>query len=119
MTRVRERNLDIEAAILADPESPHGYAVYADWLVERGDPHGELIAVQLARETKPDDATLVAHERELLDALRAELLDGAAFDFLLSRPPALEWRRGFLHAAEVRTSYESNDGAIAVGEIAS
>lgn len=36
------------AAIYADPDDLAARAVYADWLTERGDPLGELIALQLA-----------------------------------------------------------------------
>jgi uncharacterized protein (TIGR02996 family) len=52
------RDLDFEAAIIADTDDVGAYTVYADWLLERGDPRGELITVQLARETAPDDAAL-------------------------------------------------------------
>jgi uncharacterized protein (TIGR02996 family) len=51
------------AAIYADPASDHARAVYADWLLERGDPRGELIVLQLAGVEHPED---VQRERELL-----------------------------------------------------
>src|SRR5512143_1029906 len=42
----------LEASIVADPADPAAYAVYADWLQRRGDPRGELIALQLARDAE-------------------------------------------------------------------
>jgi len=36
------------AAIHADPEDSAARAVYADWLIERGNPRGERIALQLS-----------------------------------------------------------------------
>ena len=42
----------LEASIVADPSDTAAYAVYADWLQRQGDPRGELIALQLAREAE-------------------------------------------------------------------
>ena len=39
---------ELHAAILAHPADDQARQVYADWLQERGDPRGELIALQLA-----------------------------------------------------------------------
>lgn len=48
---------DIEHALIdaieADPDDEAPRAVYADWLLERGDPRGELIQIQTARRTDP------------------------------------------------------------------
>ena len=51
------------AAIYADPASDHAREVYADWLLERGDPRGELILLQLSGAGTPEH---VERERELL-----------------------------------------------------
>lgn len=64
---------ELEAAILADPEARAAYAVYADWLLERGDPDGELVAIQLALEDAPGDAARKARERELVAARERHL----------------------------------------------
>ena len=40
------RNAELEAAILEAPESADAYLVYGDWLLEHGDPLGELVTVQ-------------------------------------------------------------------------
>jgi uncharacterized protein (TIGR02996 family) len=42
------RNPELEAAIVADPESPDAYLVYGDWLLEQGEALGELVSVQAA-----------------------------------------------------------------------
>lgn len=46
----RERGHALLEAIYADPADHGSRAVYADWLLERGDPRGELIALQLLRD---------------------------------------------------------------------
>ncbi|MBA3817719.1 MAG: TIGR02996 domain-containing protein [Deltaproteobacteria bacterium] len=58
---VELRDPELEAVLLADPDARGGYAVYADWLLERDDPRGELISVQFAREVAPEDAAWLAH----------------------------------------------------------
>lgn len=62
------RNLEIEAAIRADPLSADGYSVYADWLRQHGDPRADLIDVQ--RELTRCEAS----RRADLEARQAELL---------------------------------------------
>jgi uncharacterized protein (TIGR02996 family) len=42
------RNPALEAAIIAQPDDPAAYQVYADWLSERGDPSGEVMSLALA-----------------------------------------------------------------------
>jgi uncharacterized protein (TIGR02996 family) len=54
------------SAILADPDSDDARAVCADALVERGDPRGELIQLQLAAERDREDVTLIARADRLL-----------------------------------------------------
>jgi uncharacterized protein (TIGR02996 family) len=45
---VEAREASFEQALVDDPEQVEGYLVYADWLQARGEPRGELIAVQHA-----------------------------------------------------------------------
>jgi uncharacterized protein (TIGR02996 family) len=42
------RNRELEAAIVNEPESPDAFLVYGDWLLEMGEPLGELVSVQAA-----------------------------------------------------------------------
>jgi len=64
---------DFRAAIFADPASDAERLVYADWLIQRGDPRGELIHVQCALTRGPDPA-LAEREAELLDRHTGEWL---------------------------------------------
>jgi uncharacterized protein (TIGR02996 family) len=80
---------ELLADVLADPASDDLRMVYADYLQERGDPRGELIALQLARKGQ------TARELELLAAHVAEwtqpLYDGLAAQ-------SIRFGRGFLAA---------------------
>lgn len=108
------RDAELEAAIIADPESPAAYEVYADWLLERGEPRGELVTVQLERERAPTDPALAARERALL-APYVEALD------MLGRYASavqVTWRRGFIDSAVIRAHYESGDAATSYAELA-
>ena len=64
---------ELLAAIAADPHDDVPRLVYADWLMERGDPKGELIALQcsLARTSAADEpcnAAALDRERALVEA---------------------------------------------------
>jgi uncharacterized protein (TIGR02996 family) len=76
----------LEAAIEAAPDDAQAYAVYGDWLSQRGDPRGELIALQLL-------PSLDRKQRERVKALLYEptirCLPG----------PLAHWRWGFVHTA--------------------
>jgi len=65
-------------SILAAPDEKDGYLVYSDWLIENGDPRGELIQVQL----KLENTRRSKEERELLKAKEAELLAKHSEEFL-------------------------------------
>lgn len=106
-----ERNLELEAAIAADPEARGGYEVYADWLAQRGDPRGELIAVQLAREDRPLDAWLAKRETELLVDHGGTWLGGLDGPSWPGPPIEVEWERGFVTSAIIPTGYQSEDAA--------
>ena len=100
-----------ERAILENPDDAAGYAAYADWLQERGDPRGEFIAVQLALE----DASRARVERDTLKQRENDLLKANEWDWLgelgahLLRKddnqPKIQhwWARGFL--TELRVQY--------------
>jgi len=110
----------LEARIVADPSDTAAYAVYADWLQRQGDPRGELIALQLAREAelarnpkgrstlKTAIAKHVArHAATLfggLAALVSDVRDLAAEPFV--------WRLGFIHRVVLKTRRGGDLGAI-------
>ena len=102
------------AALRDDPEDLATHLVYADWLSDRGDPWGELIALQCAREQLPRvgararrdelDRREVVHMFEHASALWGRLgetvvdenCQSYAFDLVEAT-----WRRGFVRAARI------------------
>ncbi len=60
---------ELERSIIADPYDVHAYAVLADWLQDRGDPRGELIAMQLAGKQAAAQALLERHTTYFLGPL--------------------------------------------------
>jgi uncharacterized protein (TIGR02996 family) len=94
-----QTNPELEARILTNPDDQEVYLVYSDWLSERGDPRGELIAVQRQLAQRPDDAELEARERALLDANGATWLGELAK--LGPKDLAVAWRWGFIDAVRI------------------
>ena len=82
----------LEEAIFAQPSADEPYLVYGDWLLEHGDPRGELVAVQVGLRAAPGDAELRARERVLL------ALHGTGWLGTLARDFAGEWHLGFMRA---------------------
>ena len=101
------RNVELEATIAAQPDDAGAYSVLADWLVDRGHPRGELIALQLSAEADP--ALADAAERHLRE--HAARLLGPLEPFALvrdgSNDHAFTWRRGFIDRA--RLSYNEDN----------
>src|SRR5437764_12794395 len=92
------RNPLLEEAIRERPDRPDGYLVLADWLQERHDLRGELIAVQAAlAESGGDKAALAGREGELLDG-HGEAFLGPNHEF--TRNDAT-WEFGFIRSAHV------------------
>ncbi|MBE2253140.1 MAG: TIGR02996 domain-containing protein [Myxococcus sp.] len=75
-----------EAAIKAAPDDASGYAVLGDWLSQRGDPRGELIALQ---QQPALDRRQREREKALLMEPSIRCLAG----------PLAQWRWGFVHTA--------------------
>lgn len=91
-------NATLRAAILAAPDDADRFLVYADFLLQRGDPVGELIMVMHEREARPDDDALRRRERELLVRTERALLGGLSKH---SQYLELSWTRGFLRRAQL------------------
>jgi uncharacterized protein (TIGR02996 family) len=71
-------------AIVRDPDAEDGWLRYADWLLDRGDPRGELIVWG-----KREDAAAAS------DSLLSPRLAAQAHFW------HLRWRRGFVHTAQL------------------
>ena len=96
------RNAEIEAAILAAPDDPSAYLVYADWLQGHGEPRGELITLQHAMRQHNDIeefARFRKHEEVLRNQHAAAWL-GEEVASSLHRT-YFEWRLGFVDAARL------------------
>lgn len=96
------RNPELEAAIAKNPHDLESYLVYADWLIEQGDPRGELVTAQAM--TERPGAT--ADERRAALAVFARHRDyflGALADTV--RADAFDWKRGFIHHARIASTY--------------
>jgi len=77
--------------VIARPDDHEVLAIYADVLIERGDPRGELINLQL----QPRTPEVIAREGELTAQLDTWLAKG------LGHPrTAFAWRRGFVEAID-------------------
>lgn len=89
---------DFLAAVWAHPEDDAPRAVYGDWLTERGDPRGELIALQLhpgggAAALRRERALLKSHAREWLGPLAPAVSKGALrFERGFVASCAINWR---------------------------
>ncbi|MDF2694527.1 MAG: hypothetical protein K0S65_2910, partial [Labilithrix sp.] len=92
-------NPELEARILANPDDLSAYLVYSDWLSERGDPRGELIAIQAKLAETPTDTGLKASEARLL-ADNAGTWLGVLAD-KGDKDLGLKWRLGFLDSVRI------------------
>ncbi len=77
------------------PDDPSNYLVYADWLSERGDPRGELIAVQHALEDAPSERRPDLEERQTVLLATNPYLFGTWPDM------RLVWFNGFVRHVSV------------------
>lgn len=101
----RRTHADFLRAVWDAPDDDGVREVYGDWLLERGEPRGELIQIQFARARGVVDAAQAAREAELLARHHDAFTDGLA-----AAVGAGRWERGFLEAATVWR----NKGAVPV-----
>src|SRR5262249_23480816 len=90
----RARNLALEARVLAEPDDPDAYLVYADWLQAEGDPFGQLIVYDHHLAESPNPA-LADGRRVHFAAHRKRFLNN------LAESSAYHWRLGYIRRAEV------------------
>lgn len=89
---------ELLAAVYANPDDDVPRQIYADFLLERGDPRGEFIALQLqrARDAAPSEREkelLKKHGQQWLGALAIVLRWGKSY-------AATEFARGFVSVAD-------------------
>lgn len=102
------QNTELEEKLFAGDATPDDYLVYADWLQIQGDRRGELIAIQVERERRPDDEDLQRSERKLLDDLAPGLLgEIASYPSVVSH-----FQRGFLRGLKVEAADTETSAAL-------
>jgi uncharacterized protein (TIGR02996 family) len=75
--------------------------VFADFLLERGDPRGEFIQIQLAKHRGTATPRMLRRERELVTKNKKAFLDGLDDEHQVTRKELLVFERGFLAACAV------------------
>lgn len=92
-----EDEASLLAAVYAKPADDAPRQVYADFLMERGDPRGEFISLQLSgSDPKKEKALLKEHGKKWLGGIAPVV--GASFEF----------RRGFLSKALAKFRHEAD-----------
>ncbi|MGZ3416886.1 MAG: TIGR02996 domain-containing protein [Polyangiales bacterium] len=84
------------AEVYADPAADGPRLVYADWLQERNDPRGELIALQFARRDGTLSREGARREKDLLAEQQPRLLGSLAKK---AQKGSVHFERGFLDSA--------------------
>jgi len=103
------RFTELERAIVENPDDRDAWLVLADFQQSKGDPRGELIALQLAGEA---DAAKAKAAQKYLDQHREALLGPLAAHQKVhdgSNDDAFEWRRGYIHKATISCPDEDAD----------
>ncbi|MBA3395000.1 MAG: TIGR02996 domain-containing protein [Deltaproteobacteria bacterium] len=88
-----ESDATFEARIRENLDDVDAFSVYGDWLTERGDPRGELVALQIALASQYDGATAQRVET-LLELYGYEWLGNLAWT--LPGVADVTWRNGFV-----------------------
>jgi uncharacterized protein (TIGR02996 family) len=93
----------LAVAIDADPDDPAAWAVYGDWLHERGDPRGELIALEQQIRQEGARPALKARIEAIVDAHHREWLGPRTLGAMRSEGSAigLDVAHGFVTGARV------------------
>ncbi len=105
-------------AILADPEDPQPYLVYADWLQGQSDPRGELIVLQhrVATTTAPAKKKELAKKAKAYFDRHTDALLGPLVPFVSrekyrrGRSFDAEWHCGFIRKLAISWGMYDNGG---------
>lgn len=99
------KRADMIPASLDDDEA---WLAYADWLQSQGEPHGELIAIDMGIERGRTE--LAVARNELLAKYGHAILGETIAKFIASGYPKVTWQRGhivdFEYAARARTTHQ-------------
>ncbi len=90
----------LKQRIFDHPDDREALAVYADVLLQQGDPRGELIQFELALEDpsrSPEDRAQLTHEREALIDTHGRAWVGPLAPFLFDHQPKHRYHSGYLH----------------------
>jgi uncharacterized protein (TIGR02996 family) len=89
---------DLLSVIDENPSDDSSWMLYADWLQQKGDPRGELMALDMAIEKAAGaDREALAKERgDLLTRAGAQMLGDTLARFLREPYASVTWRRGFI-----------------------
>jgi uncharacterized protein (TIGR02996 family) len=120
------RNPELEKAIVANPNDREAWTVYADWLIEQGDPRGELISLQLGNKEGQAKKLIAEHEDYFLGPLAAHQVvydeggnNGGSHlrtsaqekEWQKVHTQAFLWRNGFIHRCRLsKDDYQSGPG---------
>lgn len=94
---------DLLAEVYRKPDDDDARRVYADWLVTRGDPRGELIQLQCERARGSGTEAMAKKEQRLLSKSQKHWLDGLA---PLARDEHIEFERGFVASVSLDAEAE-------------
>ena len=95
--------------VFADPDSDEPRMVYADFLLEQGDPHGEFIHLQLEKHRQGLSRASLKREKELLAAHWMEFAGPLA---PVVKRTTLEFERGFVSRCDVTGSKMKQEQAL-------
>jgi uncharacterized protein (TIGR02996 family) len=102
----------LEQLIVARPDDAETWLVYADWLSTRGDPRGELIALQL----RGEQATGDGERRALREAAEmCIVVHGLAPRIPEGRTIERAWRRGFVDRLALGWAVDPTSAELAAG----
>ena len=113
-------NPALENAIVENPYDSDAYLVYADWLQARGDPRGELIALQAAGKDMEANELLAKHVDYFLGPLQAhqkthddELQNNGRINsaaWIAENQQAFKWKNGFIYRLRLGHARWADDG---------
>jgi uncharacterized protein (TIGR02996 family) len=103
---------DLLRVIDENPDDHESWMLYADWLQQRDEPRGELIALDVALETATDDqkVQLEVARHNLIAKYATNLLGETFSKFVASGYGTVTWHRGFvsvlIYAGNTRVSHK-------------